>query len=45
MMQAILLKAKEVNAARKSGSQPLLAETIAKNRSDILQSIHYAINK
>lgn len=45
MMQAILLKANEVKATRKSGSQPLLAETNAKNLSDILQNIQYTIKK
>lgn len=45
MMQAILLKAKEVEAARASGSEPLVAEAIGKNLSDILQNIHYAIKE
>lgn len=45
MMQAILLKANEEEAARASGSEPLVAEAIVKNLSDIIQNIQYAIKE
>lgn len=41
MMQAILLKASEVEAARESGSETLSTQAIVANPWDILQNIQY----